>query len=538
MALTFVGSTTGAGTGASYTVSLNGTLTGGSNTSPSPGDIVIVFVGESNGGAVTPSLSGNNSGAYSTVTGRVTRADTWDVNLGTFYKVQGSTVDTSLTVTRGANNTTFGNAAVVMVWRGVDATTPLDVTAASTSAANSCVFNPPALNAATVGAIILAGGAGTMAATSNNFTGLTGMANFVTRKGDGSTSDCGVAMASYAWAGVSYDPPAVSGGTTSTSSAWAAVTLALRPYVPPAQSLTPTAVFENGQTFHAPTVTAGAVTLTPTLYSNAQTFHAPEVTQTGGVQLLEPARLDNAQAFYAPAVTAGAVTLAPGLLTNAQAFHAPTVQAGVANVEPPRLDNTQTFYAPTASASYTLHADRFDNASVLYAPQLAKAVITLHPPRIETTEAFFAQTVTPGAITLQPGLVENEPAFFEVVLTKTGDPQTLLPPYYENEAAFFAATLGSGATQLIAQDWVESGWVNAGWVSWPHFNANQFFAPAVATELAQFVLSEAAIAAIAEAVWAMPLPLGEPPVVDAYGTRGLSLAELDAISHAVWSKTL
>ena len=51
MPITFVGSTTGAGTGASYTVSLNGTLAGGSDTSPSPGDIVVVFVGESNGGA-------------------------------------------------------------------------------------------------------------------------------------------------------------------------------------------------------------------------------------------------------------------------------------------------------------------------------------------------------------------------------------------------------------------------------------------------------------------------------------------------------
>jgi hypothetical protein len=53
-----------------------------------------------------------------------------------------------------------------------------------------------------------------------------------------------------------------------------------------------------------------------------------------------------------------------------------------------------------------------------------------------------------------------------------------------------------------------------------------------------FVLSELAIQAIAEAVWARQLPLGNPPDVESYGTRGLSLAELNAISHAVWSKTL
>jgi hypothetical protein len=231
VAISFVGSTTGAGTGASYTVSLSGTLTGGSNTSPSPGDVVVAYVGESNGGTVTSSLSGNNSGAYSTVRAHVVRADTWDSNLDTFYVVQGSSVDTTLTVTRGANNTTFGNAITIQVWRGVNPVTPLDVTATTANAANSCVINPPALNASTTGAIIIAGGCGTMAATSSAFTGFTGMSNFVTRKGDGTTSDAGVAMASYEWAGVSYDPPTVSGGTTSTSSAWTAVTMALRPAI-------------------------------------------------------------------------------------------------------------------------------------------------------------------------------------------------------------------------------------------------------------------------------------------------------------------
>jgi hypothetical protein len=144
--LTFVGSTTGAGTGASYTISLNGTLTGGSNTSPSPGDIVVVFVGESNGGTVTPTLAGNNSGTYDTIATRATTADTWDANLATFRKIQGSSVDTTLTVTRGANNTTFGNAATVMVWRGVDTTTPFDVTTTVAGAANSCVINPPSIS--------------------------------------------------------------------------------------------------------------------------------------------------------------------------------------------------------------------------------------------------------------------------------------------------------------------------------------------------------------------------------------------------------
>ena len=51
------------------------------------------------------------------------------------------------------------------------------------------------------------------------------------------------------------------------------------------------------------------------------------------------------------------------------------------------------------------------------------------------------------------------------------------------------------------------------------------------------LLSEAAIDAIAAAVWAKTLPLGAAPVVS-YGSAILSSDERDAIAHAVWAKTL
>lgn len=50
-------------------------------------------------------------------------------------------------------------------------------------------------------------------------------------------------------------------------------------------------------------------------------------------------------------------------------------------------------------------------------------------------------------------------------------------------------------------------------------------------------LSEAAIMAIAEAVWARVLPLSDSPPVS-YGETGLSADDLDAISHAIWSRSL
>lgn len=228
MAWTFVGSTSGAGTSTGYTISLSGTLTGGSNSSPSAGDLVVVFSGFGNTASSAPAVSGNTSGAYQGATAAQHVNDAWDTEFRSFYQVMGSTPDTTLTVTR-ATNTAYGGATTVMVWRGVNKVTPFIGAATPASAGNTSLINPPAYNPAVTNALIIAGGAGTQSTTGAAFTGFTGMANFITRKGDGSTSDIDVAMASYAYAGVSYDPPVVSGGTGgNASSSWAGVTIAFR----------------------------------------------------------------------------------------------------------------------------------------------------------------------------------------------------------------------------------------------------------------------------------------------------------------------
>lgn len=239
MAITFVGSTTGVGTGASYTVSLSGTLTGGSNTSPSPGDVVIAFTAFGHTASVAPSVSGNNNGSYTGVTAAHQYGnDSWDTCFRGMYMRQGSTVDTTLTITR-QNTTTYGGATVVMVWRGVDPDTPIDVTptTATTNNAGTCIFNCPSIQPTTAGAVIIAAGAGTMPATSSDYTAISGMDNFRTIKGDGSTADTGVAAASIDWTSGAYDPAAVSGGTVNASGSWVGLSMALRPEPPPVYDL-------------------------------------------------------------------------------------------------------------------------------------------------------------------------------------------------------------------------------------------------------------------------------------------------------------
>lgn len=233
MALQLVGQTSGQGTGASYTISLNGTLTGGIASSPSAGDIVIVASGFGATAGSTPVITGNNNGSYPAIHANLYSNDTWDTDLRSFYDIQGSTVDTQLTVTR-ANNTTYGGVTIVQVWRGVDSVTPLDVTATTAVGTNGSRPDAPAITPTTAGCVVFAAGSGTQGVTgtsafvipSNMTAGLSVLST------GGSTSQLGTFLAYYnAWTSGAFNPNAATGGATSTSSSWCAATFVLRPFV-------------------------------------------------------------------------------------------------------------------------------------------------------------------------------------------------------------------------------------------------------------------------------------------------------------------
>jgi len=229
MALTYVGGTSGGGTGASYTVSLNGTLTGGSNSSPSAGDLILVFCGEPNAGVVTPTCSGNTYGAYPTNGAVQNQADTCDANLAKWYAFAGATPDTTLTITRGNNNTTHGSATVVQVWRGAHTTDPFNVTQVQVGASNSSAADPGAITPTTAGSMVIYCGHASQVAASG--TAFTAAGTYpITLKNDGSAFDSIIMVAAYtAWTSGAYDPAAFTGSTTNTSVACEAVTIVVQP---------------------------------------------------------------------------------------------------------------------------------------------------------------------------------------------------------------------------------------------------------------------------------------------------------------------
>jgi hypothetical protein len=235
VAIQYVGGTTGTGTGASYSVSLNGALTGGLASSPAAGDLIVVYAGHGNTASSAPTCSGNTSGAYVAAHTAIHSNDTWDTEFCTFYQFAGATPDTTLTIGR-TNTTTYGGATVVLVFRDVSS-----VTATSTSGFNGGAVNPPSVTPTVAGSWVVAGGTGMLSATDT--AGMTAISNLTAVRsayGDGSTSDASTIAGYYSgWTSGAFDPAAATGGNlANTSSSWAASTLVLAPLNPSISTVT------------------------------------------------------------------------------------------------------------------------------------------------------------------------------------------------------------------------------------------------------------------------------------------------------------
>lgn len=150
-----------------------------------------------------------------------------DSNLIVAYKFMGTTPDANLVIpTSGA--TTEAEAVVVQVWRGIDATNPLDVTAVTVTQATTGIPNPPAITPVTDGAIIVVAAGTSHNGGTDTFTAAY-LSNFLTVGGN-STTDATVGMGWLTWPGGAYDPATWTFSQTDNASfASNSVTFALRP---------------------------------------------------------------------------------------------------------------------------------------------------------------------------------------------------------------------------------------------------------------------------------------------------------------------
>lgn len=242
MAITFIGSHVGTHASTSAQTVNFSSLRDGSGGTPTLQQNDIVYVSVENSTATV------NRGAGALVPSGYTAAhaaryDT-DSNASNFqvsYKVMGATPDTSVAIP-ASNATTSGVAYSIYVFRGINTTSPHDVTVVTTGGGNTGIANAAAITPVSSGAWIVAF-AGAAVAAGAVFTNPAGMStttnHFRTATITTTTNDANIGTALYtAWASGVYDPAAFGGSTSTNTGSWSAVTIALKPFVPTNYPLT------------------------------------------------------------------------------------------------------------------------------------------------------------------------------------------------------------------------------------------------------------------------------------------------------------
>jgi len=257
MAISFVGGTTSTGTG---DISLT-SLSGGSDSSPSENDIVIVVVGNAKSSASYPTIV---TSGFTTIADLYSN-DSDDTVTTTAYKIMTSSPDTSISI--GNVDGTYGIAVAVHVWRGIDTSSPFDVTTTTATGINSSAANPPSITPTTSGTHIIAIGANGYGTTACNINAApSGYINLVKTAQTVASQGQSVGIASKAWTSGPEDPSAFGVVSTRTSSSWIALTIALK---------------EGGKFFSISetlALTESTSNLRTRLFSNSETLSLSETT--------------------------------------------------------------------------------------------------------------------------------------------------------------------------------------------------------------------------------------------------------------------
>lgn len=219
MALSFVGFAENSATnGGAVTVTLPGGV--------QEGDVVYACQAI---GDLTDLALAMTTGGYTDLATELFADDTNNVNLEAYRKIMGSTPDSTYQV-GGGGGTDASVVSVCHVWRGADQLTPEDVAPEVATGINAANPVPAAITPVTTGAAVILIGASSISDTAT--TPPTGYTNEVEINA-ADTEPATVSMVSKEGltGGVQEAPAAFTGFTTSTSEAWAAITIAVRPFV-------------------------------------------------------------------------------------------------------------------------------------------------------------------------------------------------------------------------------------------------------------------------------------------------------------------
>lgn len=212
-----------AGTTSEWNTTL-GSLTGGSDATPSPGDLVVATYCDALNTNLTLSIKDAAGGTnYALIGSQQYSNDIYDTVMRVAYKVMSDPVDTNVyfseTVTGGTGSANFPGSAHIAVFRGVHAT-PLEQAAQQGTGLNTILVNPGSITPTTAGTYVYVVGCG---ATDVGGVFTQGDLSDFKTTSQVDAHDSVIGGGYLAWSSGAYSPATFGGGgtdNTSNSYAW------------------------------------------------------------------------------------------------------------------------------------------------------------------------------------------------------------------------------------------------------------------------------------------------------------------------------
>jgi len=216
----YVGGKTFARAGATSTTNVSLTdLTGGANTAPQEGDLVVIAVATGSIAQRSQAVSG-----YTQIAALYSNDD-HDTNLWVGYKIMGPAPDTTVTIP-STGSTADAQTVAIHVWRNVEF-----VNSTTTTSVNTAIADPPTITVSEDNSIVLVVGAAGHTDGTDTFSA--SYANNFLSVGFNDTYDSTIGMGSvFRSTSGSYNPAAFTfSGTSTANNSSASVTIDLRPRI-------------------------------------------------------------------------------------------------------------------------------------------------------------------------------------------------------------------------------------------------------------------------------------------------------------------
>jgi hypothetical protein len=181
----------------------------------------------------------------------------------------------------------------------------------------------------------------------------------------------------------------------------------------------------SGEAFGTPTLTPGAVTLSPTGIASAEAFGTPAVGLAVALT-----GITTGEAFGTPVIS---LSVAPGGIVSAEAFGTPRIDLEVGTSG---IASSEAFGTPSVGLSVA--PGGIGSGEAFGTPTLAPGQVTIGPGGIATGEAFGDPVITQGLL-IAPSAIVSAEAFGTATLTS--GPVTITVAGIASAEAFGSASL-------------------------------------------------------------------------------------------------